>query len=50
MIPAPLAIGTLTLADKSTAQGFLCESHAVARARDISEFGGWRGFMASQES
>ena len=50
LIPAPLAIGTLTLADKSTAQGFLCESHAAARARDISEFGGWRSFMASQEN
>ena len=48
LIPAPLAIGTLELEDKSTAQGFLCESHAVAHARDISEFGGWRKFIASQ--
>lgn len=49
LIPAPLGIGTLTLEDKSSAQGFLCESHAVARARDISEFGGWRKFMAEQK-
>ena len=49
LIPAPLAIGTLTLEDKSSAQGFLCESHAVAEARDISEFGGWRKFMAGRK-
>lgn len=47
-IPAPLAIGTLVLEDKSTAQGFLCEGHAVTRARDISGFGSWRNFIASQ--
>jgi allophanate hydrolase len=49
LIPAPLAIGTLTLEDNSVAQGFLCESHALAQARDISEFGGWRSYMASQK-
>jgi allophanate hydrolase len=49
LIPAPLGVGTLALEDKSTAQGFLCESHAVTDARDISEFGGWRKFMASQK-
>ena len=49
LIPAPLAIGTLELEDKRTAQGFLCESHAVVHARDISEFGGWRRFIASQQ-
>jgi len=49
LIPAPLAIGTLELEDNSTAQGFLCEGYAVAAARDISAFGGWRGFLASQK-
>jgi len=48
LIPAPLAIGTLVLEDQSTAQGFLCEGHAVAHARDISKFGGWRKFIESQ--
>jgi allophanate hydrolase len=47
LIPAPLGIGTLTLADGSTAQGFLCEAHATAAARDISHFGGWRAYLAS---
>ena len=41
-IPSPLGIGTLELEDGRTAQGFTCEQYAVANARDISEFGGWR--------
>jgi len=47
-IPAPLGIGTLALEDGSTVQGFVCESAAIAGARDISAFGGWRAFVASQ--
>ena len=47
-IPAPLGIGTLALEDGSTVQGFVCESAALAGARDISEFGGWRAFVASR--
>jgi allophanate hydrolase len=45
-IPAPLSIGTIRLADGSSVQGFLVEAEAVHGARDISEFGGWRAFMA----
>jgi allophanate hydrolase len=44
-IPAPLGIGTLTLADGRGVKGFLVESEAVTGARDISEFGGWRAFV-----
>ncbi len=47
-IPPPLGIGTLTLEDGRTVQGFVCEHHAVSLARDISEFGGWRAFIASK--
>ncbi len=47
-IPAPLGIGTLVLADGSTAQGFVCEAAAVAGAVDITSFGGWRGYLAAQ--
>ena len=43
-IPAPLSIGTLTLADGRGVKGFLVEAEAVAGARDISSFGGWRAF------
>jgi allophanate hydrolase len=45
-VPAPLSIGTITLADGRTAKGFLVEAQAVAGAQDISGFGGWRAFMA----
>ena len=47
-IPAPLSIGTLTLADGRTVKGFLVEAEAVAGSRDITTFGGWRGYVASQ--
>lgn len=45
-IPAPLGIGTLRLVDGSTAKGFIVEAEAVNGARDISEFGGWRNYLA----
>jgi allophanate hydrolase len=48
-VPAPLSIGTIRLADGRTVQGFLVESEAVAGARDISSFGGWRAFLAAQK-
>lgn len=44
-IPAPLGIGTLQLADGSWVQGFLCENYATADAEDITQFGGWRGYL-----
>ena len=47
MIPAPLGIGTLDLADGGQVQGFVCEALATADARDISHFGGWRSYIAS---
>jgi allophanate hydrolase len=47
LIPAPLGLGTLQLADGSQAHGFLCESHALAGAQDISAFGGWRAYLAA---
>jgi allophanate hydrolase len=48
-VPAPLSIGTIRLADGRTVQGFLVEAEAVAGARDISSFGGWRAFLAKQK-
>ena len=47
-IPSPLSIGTLRLADGSQVKGFLVEAAAVTGARDISQFGGWRKFMAER--
>ena len=49
LIPPPLGIGTLLLADGSTVQGFVCEPHALAGAADITHFGGWRDYIASQK-
>jgi allophanate hydrolase len=46
-IPAPLGLGTVALADGSSVLGFLCESHAVAGARDITTLGGWRAYLKS---
>jgi allophanate hydrolase len=45
-IPPPLSIGTIRLADGRGVKGFLAEPAALADARDISAFGGWRAFMA----
>ncbi|MFT3870420.1 MAG: allophanate hydrolase [Nibricoccus sp.] len=47
-IPSPLGIGTVTLDDGSTVQSFLCEAAAVANARDVTSFGGWRAFLAAR--
>ncbi len=48
-IPAPLCIGTLSIAGGRSVQGFLVEAEAVHDARDISEFGGWRAYVAAQK-
>lgn len=44
-IPAPLGIGTITLADGEQVQGFVCEQYAVKDAVDISCFGSWRDYL-----
>ena len=46
-VGSPLSIGTVTLADGRGVKGFLMEAAAVAGARDISSFGGWRKYLAS---
>lgn len=47
LIPSPLGIGTVTLADGARVKGFLCEAHAVAGAKDITSLGGWRAWLAT---
>jgi allophanate hydrolase len=44
-IPAPLGLGTVALDDGSEVMGFLCESHAIASAEDITALGGWRAYL-----
>ena len=46
LVGSPLAIGTLALEDGTNVHGFLSEAHAVARAEDISSYGGWRAYVA----
>jgi allophanate hydrolase len=45
-IPSPLGIGTITLADGTKVQGFLCEGQAVETAQDITAMGDWRKFLS----
>ena len=45
-IPAPLGIGKVTLDDGSQVSGFLCEPYALEGAREITELGGWRAYIA----
>ncbi len=47
-VPPPLGFGTIALADGGDVKGFLVEAAAVAEARDISQHGGWRAFLASE--
>ena len=47
LVPSPLCLGSVELADGRFVHGFLCEAHALSQARDISHFGGWRAYLAS---
>ncbi len=47
-VPAPLAIGTVTLADGSSVKGFVAEPRAMTGAEDITGLGGWRAYIASR--
>ena len=47
-IPPPLSIGTIRLADGRDVKGFIVEPAAIDGARDISEYGGWRAYVAER--
>jgi allophanate hydrolase len=44
-IPAPLSLGTIGLEDGSSVKGFLCEPSGVVGAEEITQLGGWRGYV-----
>jgi len=46
-VPAPLAIGTVTLEDGTSVKGFVAEPRALDGATDITHLGGWRAYIAS---
>lgn len=47
-VPAPLAIGTVELADGTTTLGFICEAAGAHGAQDITAHGGWQAYLASR--
>ncbi len=49
-IPAPLGIGSLELSDGRWVKGFICEPAALNDAADITEFKGWRHWIARKEN
>jgi allophanate hydrolase len=48
-VPAPLAIGTVTLEDGTTVKGFVAEPRALEGALDITAHGGWRAYLTSHQ-
>ena len=47
-VPAPLAIGTVSLDDGTEVKGFVAEPRALDGAEDITALGGWRAYIARQ--
>lgn len=45
LIAAPLGLGSLELADGRRVHGFVCESHAIEGATEVTAFGGWRAYL-----
>ena len=45
-VPAPLAIGTITLDDGTEVKGFVSEPRATIGAEDVTALGGWRAYIA----
>lgn len=46
LIPAPLGLGKVELADGSWVTGFICEGFALDAALDVTAHGGWRAYLA----
>ncbi|HVY34442.1 MAG TPA: allophanate hydrolase [Caulobacteraceae bacterium] len=45
-VPAPLAVGSVTLSSGEVVKGFVAEPRALAGAQDITHLGGWRAYVA----
>lgn len=48
LIPPPLGLGSVELADGRWVHGFICEGHALAGALEVTSHGGWRAYIASR--
>jgi allophanate hydrolase len=49
LVPPPLGFGTVALED-GPCLGFLAEAQALQSAPDITAHGGWRAWLAAQET
>lgn len=49
LIPPPLGLGSVELADGSWVKGFICEPAGLSGAEDISHFGGWRAYIRHRQ-
>jgi allophanate hydrolase len=47
-IPAPLGLGKVELEEGQWLTGFICENNGLEGATDITEYGGWRAWLASR--
>ncbi|QSP96449.1 allophanate hydrolase [Marinobacter salinisoli] len=48
-IPAPLGIGQVELENGDWVCGFICEPIGLEGAKEITQSGGWRGYLKGQE-
>jgi allophanate hydrolase len=48
LIPPPLGLGTVRLADGSLVKGFVCEPAGLKEAEEITHLGGWRRYVATK--
>lgn len=45
-IPAPLGLGKVELEDGRWLTGFICEDYGLQGAQEITDYGGWRAWLA----
>ena len=48
LVPPPLCLGTLELADGTWCKGFVCEPRALDGATEITHHGGWLAYRRTQ--
>jgi urea carboxylase/allophanate hydrolase len=46
-VTAPLGLGSIELRDGKWVHGFICEPTGFEEAKDVTSFGGWRGYAQS---
>ena len=50
LVASPLGLGSVELVDGRWVHGFICEPYALAGARDITAYGGWRAYLQQPAS